>query len=85
MTDKSNEKSGILSPVNRRKFITGTGIGLAALWASKALGTLEEFEVIDVDPLRTYPYRNWEDLYRRQFTWDKWSADSLGQLHGFLF
>jgi complex iron-sulfur molybdoenzyme family reductase subunit alpha len=23
------------------------------------------------DPLRTYPYRGWEDLYRHQFGWDK--------------
>lgn len=71
MTEKPNEKSGILTPVNRRKFITGTGAGLAALWASKAFGQLEEFDIIDVDPLKTYPYRGWEDLYRRQFTWDK--------------
>ena len=25
----------------------------------------------DFDPLRTYPYRSWEDLYRKQWTWDK--------------
>jgi complex iron-sulfur molybdoenzyme family reductase subunit alpha len=25
----------------------------------------------DFDPLDTYPYRGWEDLYRGQFTWDK--------------
>src|SRR5215472_17571153 len=24
-----------------------------------------------LDPLRAYPYRSWEDLYRKQWTWDK--------------
>lgn len=71
MTDNLKEISGLLTPVNRRKFMVGTGAGLAALWASSAFGKLEEFEIIDVDPLKTYPYRGWEDLYRRQFTWDK--------------
>ncbi len=25
----------------------------------------------DFDPLRTYPYRGWEDFYRKVWTWDK--------------
>ena len=25
----------------------------------------------DFDPLRSYPYRGWEDFYRKIWTWDK--------------
>jgi hypothetical protein len=25
----------------------------------------------DYDPMRTYPYRGWESLYEKQWTWDK--------------
>jgi len=71
MTNEKDNNIGIFSSLNRRKFMAGAGAGLAAFWAGKAFGQLEEFDIIDVDPLRTYPYRSWEDLYRRQFTWDK--------------
>ncbi|MEW5875139.1 MAG: molybdopterin-dependent oxidoreductase [Candidatus Zixiibacteriota bacterium] len=71
MNSNENQRPGPAAPVTRRKFIAGTGAGLAALWATRAFGGLEEFEVIDVDPLKTYPYRGWEDLYRNQYTWDK--------------
>ncbi len=57
--------------VSRRKFIVSTGVGLAALWGSRAFGQLQEFDIVNVDPLRDYPYRGWEDLYRRQYGWDK--------------
>src|SRR3989304_8207456 len=59
------------SGLSRRKFIVSTGVGLVALWGSRALGQLQEFDIVNVDPLRDYPYRGWEDLYRRQYGWDK--------------
>ncbi len=60
--------------VSRRRFLqvgTGTGLGLAGLLAQPSGAGLEEFEILDVDPLRAYPYRGWEDLYRKHVTWDK--------------
>ncbi|MBI3694184.1 MAG: molybdopterin-dependent oxidoreductase [Acidobacteria bacterium] len=32
---------------------------------------LESFSTATLDPLHSYPYRSWEDLYRKQWTWDK--------------
>jgi nitrate reductase alpha subunit len=60
--------------VSRRRFLkigTGTGLGLAGLLARPSDAGLEEFEILDVDPLRAYPYRGWEELYRKHVTWDK--------------
>ena len=64
---QSEDKVGF----NRRQFIATAGLGIAALMGREALAKLEEFEVVNVDPLREYPYRGWEDLYRQQFTWDR--------------
>ncbi|MBI1897261.1 MAG: molybdopterin-dependent oxidoreductase [Acidobacteria bacterium] len=50
--------------------------GLAALAQTipgckkKEMPALESFTG-EFDPLRSYPYRSWEDLYRKQWTWDK--------------
>lgn len=46
-------------------------VGLAALFGRRAEAALQEFQILDLDPLRTYPYRGWESLYRNQYTWDK--------------
>ena len=32
---------------------------------------LTAFSGAPPDPLHSYPYRGWEDLYRKQWTWDK--------------
>jgi complex iron-sulfur molybdoenzyme family reductase subunit alpha len=59
---------------NRREFLKMAG--LAALGASipgcrkGEKPALESF-VANPDPLHSYPYRSWEDLYRKQWTWDK--------------
>ena len=59
---------------NRRDFLK---LGaLAALGASipgcrKADKPQLEAFTGPLDPLRAYPYRGWEDLYRKQWTWDK--------------
>jgi complex iron-sulfur molybdoenzyme family reductase subunit alpha len=57
--------------INRRQFIATAGLGIAALMGSEAIAKLEEFDVVNVDPLRDYPYRGWEDLYREEYTWDR--------------
>lgn len=58
--------------LSRRGFLgAGGALSLAALLPSELYGQLEEFDIVGVDPLESYPYRSWEDLYRRQFTWDR--------------
>jgi complex iron-sulfur molybdoenzyme family reductase subunit alpha len=59
--------------LSRRRFLqAGTLAGLAGVAAAgPAEAALEAFDVMTLDPLATYPYRGWESLYRRQFTWDR--------------
>jgi len=57
------------SDVSRRKFLrlgAMTAAGLAIPGTALALTRLEPIG----DPLKEYPYRGWEDLYRREWTWD---------------
>lgn len=57
--------------LTRRQFVKlGGGLGLAALFPSSS-NALQEFEISAINPLETYPYRKWEDLYRRQYGWDR--------------
>lgn len=69
MSESTRKKGRGLSRRDLLRY--GGGIGLAALFPEKAVEALQEFSVIDVDPLKSYPYRGWEDLYRKQFTWDR--------------
>lgn len=58
--------------VTRRGFLKFSGgLTLAALFPEAAHAALQEFDIATLDPLKEYPYRTWEDLYRRQFTWDR--------------
>ncbi len=58
--------------LSRRSLLKlGGGLSLAALFPNAARGELSEFDIIDVNPLLSYPYRGWEDLYRRQYGWDR--------------
>ncbi len=67
LKDQSNEHG-----ISRRQMLkTGGLLGLAALFPPSARAALEEFDIVDVNPLENYPYRGWEDLYRKQFTWDR--------------
>jgi complex iron-sulfur molybdoenzyme family reductase subunit alpha len=67
-----NPKSLRDASLTRRRFIqVGSALGIAGLAAARAEGALEAFDIFDLDPLRTYPYRGWESLYRRQFAWDR--------------
>ncbi len=53
----------------RRRFLQ---FSMAALASANAPGGVWAFQKIQpiVDPLKHYPYRSWEDLYRKEWTWD---------------
>jgi complex iron-sulfur molybdoenzyme family reductase subunit alpha len=58
--------------ISRRKFLKlSGGMGLASLFPWEAQAQLQEFDIAQINPLLTYPYRNWEDLYRNQYGWDR--------------
>jgi len=53
--------------MNRREFLTSTGLMVSSLYLSK----LSIREVYAQTQPAAYPYRSWEDLYKKQWTWDK--------------
>lgn len=56
--------------MKRREFLaTGSLVGAGILAADKAW-TLNRLEPIGDTLSREYPYRDWEDLYRREYSWD---------------
>ncbi|MDP8244373.1 MAG: molybdopterin-dependent oxidoreductase [Candidatus Hinthialibacter antarcticus] len=64
------QSTGVL--INRRNMLRlGGGLGVGALLTSVSHSALQEFDIINADPLKEYAYRGWEDLYREQFTWDR--------------
>ncbi len=71
MNHTKEKNAGGMSISRRGMLKLGGGLGLGALLSHAAQQTLQEFDIIDADPLKTYAYRGWEDLYRDQFTWDK--------------
>src|SRR5262245_61400575 len=64
-----------IRPLSRRGFLGLVGSGTAGLLAGLPGCARKEYpaplEITDFDPLDFYPYRDWESLYRQQFTWDK--------------
>ncbi|WP_353635439.1 molybdopterin-dependent oxidoreductase (plasmid) [Halobacterium sp. NMX12-1] len=62
----------------RRDFLKGAGasavLGLTGLSAADD-GAMNGLEVMD-DPIGSYPYRDWEDLYREQWDWDSVSRST---------
>ncbi len=56
----------------RRRFLQISGAAITSLampssvWAFSKILPLQSIE----DPLKSYPYRSWEDLYRKEWTWD---------------
>ena len=69
-----SEKSKPKKPFSRRSFIQTAAMTAATLALpgcsrkeKPVLSTLTG----DFDPLRSYPYRGWEDFYRKIWTWDK--------------
>jgi complex iron-sulfur molybdoenzyme family reductase subunit alpha len=62
--------------ISRRGFLGLLGGGATMLLTglpgcARRLEHVAAIATGDFDPLDTYPYRSWEDLYRGQFTWDK--------------
>ncbi len=60
--------------VSRRGFLCTAAAGAAALalpGCRKSEKPVLTAFAGEFDPLRTYPYRGWEDFYRKMWTWDK--------------
>ncbi|MDU7590104.1 MAG: chlorate reductase subunit alpha, partial [Acidovorax sp.] len=53
----------------RRRFLQFSAAALASAAASPSLWAFSKIQPIE-DPLKDYPYRDWEDLYRKEWTWD---------------
>ncbi|WP_226013459.1 molybdopterin-dependent oxidoreductase [Halomicrobium salinisoli] len=66
--------AGLAAGVSRRDFLRGVGAAGVAAGATGS-GLAQDFlemgrlQVVD-DPIGSYPYREWEDLYREQWDWD---------------
>lgn len=57
------------SGVGRRQFLHLSGAAFAGLAVPGAAWSFSKIQPIE-DPLKSYPYRGWEDLYRKEWTWD---------------
>lgn len=55
---------------SRRKFLQWAGLSASGLVIPGQAWALSKFVNVD-DPLKDYPYREWEDLYRKEWVWDK--------------
>ena len=57
--------------VSRRDFVKGIGVATVAgaTGATLAEDHASSLQVVD-DPIGSYPYREWEDLYRERWDWD---------------
>ncbi|NHN62982.1 twin-arginine translocation signal domain-containing protein, partial [Haloarcula sp. JP-Z28] len=67
LTDDEGDSAGI----SRRDFVRGLGAAslLGATGLSFADDGMDGLEAVD-DPIGSYPYRDWEDLYRDEWDWD---------------
>ena len=72
------EQDRTLTEVSRRSFLKGAGLGALALLADPS-HAFSKIQVIG-DPLQEYEYRGWEDLYRKEWTWDRvqYATHSVG-------
>jgi len=65
----------------RRDFLKGVGtaaaLGLTGVGVSEDLFRMDGLEVVD-DPIGSYPYREWEDLYRERWDWDSTARSTHG-------
>jgi nitrate reductase alpha subunit len=65
----------------RRDFLKGIGIaatlGLTGLGSAEDHYAMDGLEVVD-DPIGSYPYREWEDLYREEWDWDSTARSTHG-------
>lgn len=67
-----------MKDLGRREFLKGTGTGLIALLVGPGLA-FSKVQVVE-DPLQDYQYRGWEDLYKKEWTWDRvqYATHSVG-------
>ncbi|MFT4921898.1 MAG: nitrate reductase alpha subunit, partial [Haloarculaceae archaeon] len=65
----------------RRSFLKGIGTAAALGVTGTSLGDeffqMDGIEVVD-DPIGSYPYRDWEDLYREKWDWDSKARSTHG-------
>jgi dimethylsulfide dehydrogenase subunit alpha/complex iron-sulfur molybdoenzyme family reductase subunit alpha len=54
---------------SRRRFLQFSGAALASAAVPSSVWAFSKIQTVD-DPLKSYPYRGWEDLYRKEWTWD---------------
>jgi nitrate reductase alpha subunit len=70
-THDSTTSDGI--DVARRDFLKGIGaaatVGATGTVLGDDLFQMDGLEIVD-DPIGSYPYRDWEDLYREEWDWD---------------
>ncbi|WP_336037259.1 molybdopterin-dependent oxidoreductase [Halobacterium yunchengense] len=70
-TSDSSRSDGI--DTARRDFLKGLGlataVGATGLGVANSQLGMDGLEVVD-DPIGSYPYRDWEDLYREEWDWD---------------
>lgn len=57
--------------MKRREFLQHSSLAGAGVLAANQAWSLNRLEPIGDTLGDDYPYRDWEDLYRREFTWDK--------------
>lgn len=57
--------------VKRREFLQGASLVGAGVMTADKSWALNRLEPIEDTLAEDYPYRDWEDLYRREYTWDK--------------
>jgi DMSO reductase family type II enzyme molybdopterin subunit len=68
---RSNEESvSAMNGYTRREFLKSSSAAVLALSLSHLRFTRES-AAAEEELLREYPYRSWEDLYRRKWQWDK--------------
>ncbi|MBA3034624.1 MAG: molybdopterin-dependent oxidoreductase [Gammaproteobacteria bacterium] len=53
----------------RRKFLQMSGAVFASMTVPTGVSAFSKIQP-NYDPLKEYPYRGWEDLYRKEWTWD---------------
>ena len=67
----------------RRKFLQLSAAALASAAVPSSVWAFSKILPVE-DPLKSYPYRSWEDLYRKEWTWDSvgFTTHSIGCVAG---
>ncbi|WP_121823024.1 nitrate reductase subunit alpha [Halostella salina] len=71
--DNDHDRTAADGSIDRRDFLKGIGtaaaVGATGVGLGQEFGGMDGLEVVD-DPIGSYPYRDWEDLYREEWDWD---------------